>query len=338
MKRLPGGHRRSIVLRALGAVALYVGAASGMTADAANRIIEVGPARAIKTPSAAARFVQPGDTVRIDVGEYVDCAVWQTPNIVIEGVGGYAHVRDATCDGKAIWVFYRAPVTVRSIRMSGARVPRRNGAGIRWEGNGRLVVEDSWFHDNQMGILTHNRRRSSLVVTGSRFERNGTCETFCGHAIYAGFIDAVTVENSMFLEHRFGHHIKSRALVSRIVGNSIADGQIGTSSYAINLPNSGTAFIRRNAIQKGPESDNLLCAICIGEEIARPDDPAGRGGRANPSQGISVEGNIFRNDSGSGETVFVWNRGPHSVILDNNRLTGAGELYVAGPRPEVRRE
>ncbi len=309
-----------------------------VVADAAARILEVGPSRGLKTPSAAARIVAPGDVVRIDAGTYRDCAVWRTPRLTIEGVGGYAHVRDAVCDDKAIWVFYAAPVRIRQVRFSGARSVRRNAAGIRWEGNGLLVVEDGWFERNQMGILTHNREASRLVVSRSRFERNGACETFCGHAIYAGFIGAATVQASTFSGHRFGHSIKSRALVSQIVGNRIGDGPDGTSSYAINLPNGGTAVIRQNVIRKGPGSDNSFCAICIGEEIARPGEPVGRAGRANPSRGIRIEGNYFTNGTGNPDTAFVWNRGPHSVSLAGNSLSGPGIRYVAGPRPELNKK
>jgi hypothetical protein len=317
------------------AVLLAVARAAG---ECAARILEVGPLRGLKTPSAAARIAAPGDVVRIDAGTYRDCAVWRTPDLTIEGVGGYAHVRDTVCDVKAIWVFYASPVRIRHVRFSGASSVRRNAAGIRWEGNGLPVVEDGWFDGNQMGILTHNREASRLVVDRSRFDRNGDCEKFCGHAVDAGFIGSATVRESTFTGHRFGHSIKSRALVSEIVGNRIGDGPGGTSSYAINLPNGGTAIIRRNVIAKGPGSYNPFCAICIGEEIAPPGEPVGAAGRANPSRGIRIEGNYFTNGTGNPDTAFVWNRSPHTVSLSGNSLSGAGIRYVAGPRPELEKK
>lgn len=311
------------------------------SAQSTGRVLHVGPTRKLKRPSDAAAVVRRGDTVRIDAGNYADCAVWQTPGITLAGdADAETRIRDISCEGKALWVFYDGPVTVRNIRFSGARVARRNGAGIRWEGRGTLTVRNAVFDGNQMGILTHNRRVSSLHISGSRFDGNGNCQEFCGHAVYAGAIAALTVRASVFRNHRFGHHIKSRALVSSITGNTISDDASGTSSYAINLPNSGTATIHGNAIQKGQFSDNLYCAICIGEEIARPGvDGAGKkGGAANPSTGIHITGNTFRNDSGSPETVFVWNRGPHRVILRDNVLIGPGTAYFVGPRPEKKPE
>jgi hypothetical protein len=311
------------------------GAAAGRSA---GRILHVGPTRNLKRPSDAAAIVRRGDTVLIDAGIYADCAVWRTPDIKLSGAPkGETRIRDVSCDGKALWVFYDGPVIVRNIRFSGARVVRRNGAGIRWEGRGRLTVLNSRFDGNQMGILTHNKRISSLYIMRSRFDGNGDCPEFCGHAVYAGAIASLTVQGSEFRNHRFGHHIKSRALVSNIVGNVISDDISGTSSYAINLPNSGTATIRGNAIQKGRLSDNLHCAICIGEEIAPHDMPGTaprQGGKANPSQGILIADNSFRNDSGAAETVFVWNRGPHEVTLQGNVLAGPGTAYFTGPKPE----
>lgn len=299
------------------------------------RVLEVGPGRALKMPSDAAAVARRGDTVRIDAGSYPDCAVWRTPGLTVEGVDGYAHVRDVSCEGKAIWVFYAGPVTVRHVRFSGSRVARRNGAGIRWEGYSRLTVEDGRFDDNQMGILTHNRRASSLVVLASRFENNGNCETFCGHALYAGLIASLTVRGSVFTGQKFGHHIKSRAARSLIVGNRISDGPAGTASYAIDLPNGGAATIRDNVIRKGPLSDNVFCAICIGEEIRPPAEATGPTHVANPAGVIVIERNMFRNDSGRDETSFVWNRGPHPVTLRENALSGPGNAYFEGPKPET---
>ena len=314
------------------------GADGPKSVQSTGHILFVGPTRKLKLPSEAAALVRRGDTVRIDAGTYVDCAIWRTPDITLTGdAKAETRIRDISCDGKALWVFYDGPATVENIRFSGAKVARRNGAGIRWEGRGQLTVRNSRFDGNQMGILTHNRHVSSLHISRSWFDENGDCQEFCGHAVYAGSIAALTVQTSKFRNHRFGHHIKSRALVSSIIGNTISDDASGTSSYAINLPNSGTATIRGNAIQKGQFSDNLHCAICIGEEVARPGaaDPAKKKGRAaNPSKGIRITGNTFRNDSGSAETVFVWNRGPHKVTLQDNVLIGPGTAYFFGPKPE----
>lgn len=289
----------------------------------APRVLLVGPERALKLPSQAARIVKPGDRIRIDAGTYRDCAVWRTRNISIEGIGGYAHIKDVSCHKKGIWVFYAAPVRISNVRFSGARVPHRNGAGIRWEGMGRLVLRNTWFDHNQMGLLTHDRRPSSVIISGSRFEYNGDCPSFCGHGVYAGRISYLSVTGSQFTGHKFGHHIKSRALASDIVGNRIVDGATGTASYAINLPVSGTAVIRHNYMEKGPRADNFRAMIAIGEEGAY------RGGHDNPSRFIRIENNVFQNSAGK-STYFIWNRSSHPVTQHGNFFRGPGTHYRKG--------
>lgn len=293
-------------------------------ASSPERILLVGPEHALKRPSEAARIARPGDIIRIDAGAYRDCAVWRTPNIQIEGSGGYAHVKDVACDGKAIWVFYASPVRISNVRFSGARVHFRNGAGIRWEGSGRLILRNTWFHNNQMGILSHNDRRSEISITDSRIEDNGDCPTFCGHGVYAGRITYLSIASSSFSGHRFGHHIKSRAYYSDIIGNRITEGPGGTASYAINLPDSGTATIKNNYIEKGPLSDNEQAVIAIGEEGIRHN-----GKHENPSRFIKIEDNHFENRNPA-ITNFVWNRGSHGVTFLNNRFTGPGVVYRKG--------
>ena len=228
----------------------------------------------------------------------------------IKGVGGMAHVKDISCQGKAIWVVYGNTTNIENVRFSGARVEGRNGAGIRFEG-GVLRVKNVHIHDNQMGILTHNRHHMWLVVIDSLFERNGNCPRFCGHGVYAGKIRGLKVINSKFRDHRFGHHIKSRAAYNEIVENDIDDGERGTASFAIEMPNGGTAKIRRNRIVKGPRSNNKRAVIAIGQE-----------GIFWPSRGIEVSGNTIFN-RGDGPTNFVFSRGV-PVSLSGNRFEGKG--------------
>jgi hypothetical protein len=313
--------RRPLVRLAFAVAAGLGPATAPLAEEATGRVLMVGPKHPYTAPSQAAAVATAGDTIRIAAGEYADCAVWRAPNLTIEGVGGFAHVRDRSCQGKGIWVFYGQPVAISGVRLSGAQVPDRNGAGIRWEGGGSLILNNVWVHNNQMGVLTHNERSSSLTIVNSRFEANGDCPDFCGHGVYAGFIGRLIIRQSTFLGHRFGHHIKSRALHTEIVGNRILDEAAGTASFAIDLPDSGSAVIRHNFIHKGPKAANVKGVIAIGEESAK-----------NASRGIVVEANTIRNENPH-PTIFVWNRGPHPVTLRNNAFTGPGKplLGVGAP-------
>src|SRR5262245_2472076 len=107
--------------------------------------LRVGPQHELKTPSAASKLARDGDIVEIEPGLYAaDTAVWFQNALTIRAVGGRAHLRadGAQAEGKAIWVIKGAGTTIEGIEFSGAKVPERNGAGIRLEGPG-LTVRNS---------------------------------------------------------------------------------------------------------------------------------------------------------------------------------------------------
>src|SRR5919106_2554059 len=169
------------------------------------KVLLVGPERDLRAPSDAAAVAQDGDIVRIDPGEYVDCAIWPADRLVLEAPEGAAHVRDRACAGKAIWVISGADVTVDHITFSGASVPDQNGAGIRAEGRD-LTVRNSRFLDNENGILAAAVEGSTILIEGSAFERNGKCAANCAHGVYANGIERLKIVDSVFREQRQGHH------------------------------------------------------------------------------------------------------------------------------------
>src|SRR5690349_20598790 len=60
-------------------------AAPLLSEAAAAKTLEVGKQREFKTPSAAIAAAAPGDTIKIDPGEYFDCAVVNASRLTIEG-------------------------------------------------------------------------------------------------------------------------------------------------------------------------------------------------------------------------------------------------------------
>lgn len=274
------------------------------------RVLDVGPTRALHAPSDAAAIVQSGDVVRIDAGDYRDCAVWRADGLVIEAVGGAARLDGTACPWPAIWLIQGNRVTVRRVSFANARSPIGNAAGIKFVGR-TLTVEECEFHANENGLLVNGVADSDIRVAESHFIGNGRCLRACAHGIYIGKVRRLTIVNSVFVAQSVGHHIKSRALYSEIARNGIADGDGGTASYAIDLPNAGTAFILDNRIEKGPRSDNPRIAIAIGAE-----------GATNPGNGIYIAGNVFTNDNPLLET-FIGNFAPEvQVELGENRFEG----------------
>jgi hypothetical protein len=285
-----------------------------LTSPAVARTLEVGPNQPYKLPSAAIRDARDGDPVVIAAGRYVDCAVVQASNLVIEGTGagGSAVLTDRICEGKALLVTTGKNITIRNLTLTNAHVPQHNGAGIRAEGRD-LTVERVKFIDNENGILSAPSPDSVITIRDSEFTRNGDCEGPCAHGIYIGGIALLHVEHSRFFDTRHAHHIKSRATRTEVIGCDIRDGPAGTASYEIEAPDGGSVVVRDTTIEKGPMAENHTAMIMIGSENL-----------VVPTHEITIENNIARND-GNFSTVFVYNNAAFGAVLKGNKLSGAIE-------------
>jgi hypothetical protein len=93
-----------------------------------------------------------------------------------------------------------------------------------------------------------------------------------------------------------------------VIDCELIDGDSGTSSYQIDLPNGGALLARGNRIQKGPRSDNPKSVIILGEE-----------GATLPPGEILIEDNILTVD-GLSDVVFVRNNTPVAANLVRNKI------------------
>jgi hypothetical protein len=288
----------------------------------ASSVLRVGPSQMLKTPSAAAAAARDGDVVEIEAGLYPgDVAVWRQNGLTIRGVGGLVHLRadGAHAEGKAIWVIKGANTTIESIEFSGARVPHRNGAGIRLEG-ANLTIRHCRFHHNEMGILTGVNLASDILIEHSEFSHNMRPDGH-NHNIYIGTVRSFTLRDSHIHHATVGHNVKSRAHRNFIFHNRITDEHDGRSSYALEFPNGGVAFVIGNLIQQGPLNDNPTL-LSFGAE-----------GLKNPSNELYVVNNTFVNDDPrDARFVVVWGDASLVRIAKNvfsgpgEPLAGAGEL------------
>jgi hypothetical protein len=282
-------------------------------AGAQAATLEVGPGKPFAMPSLAIGQAKPGDTVEIAAGEYFDCAVISANGLTIIGLGDGATLTDKTCQGKAILVVAANDITLRNLTLARARVPDENGAGIRAEGV-NLTIDHVRFIDNEEGILTVADPHGTIRVLDSVFEHNGRCRRQCAHGIYAGPLDLLDVERTKFLDTREGHHIKSRALRTVLVGNEFRDGETGTSSYLVEIPNGGSLVMRDNLLEKGPRTSNPSAAVMLGSEAETQD-----------TKELLIERNRFINDTGA-NPVFVMNwTGTDAVLRDNQIPPGVTE-------------
>ncbi len=297
---------------------IVVATGSPFQVFAGPQILSVGPGKTYSVPSMAAKAARDGDIIEILAGTYRgDVAVWRANNLVIRGVGGRV-VLDAagkSAGGKAIWVIRGRNTTVQNIAFSGARVPGKNGAGIRLEGAG-LVIRDSEFYDNEMGILTSSNPESDVLIERSRFYRNTVDYPRygkLGHNIYIGGGRSFTLRFSHVSGAQYGHNVKSRAQSNRIAYNKIIDGHDGFSSYLLDLHGSGKSYVIGNILQQSRITENWAM-VSIGAENPRA------------TESYYIVNNTFVNDRGSG--IFVQRKPVGETVVINNLFVGGGTLLV----------
>lgn len=233
---------------------------------ASGRVLLVGPGKTYTAPSAAAAVAQSGDVIKIAAGSYQgDVANWSASNLTICGDGGRArlYANGVSSGGKAIWVVSGSNVTIDGIDFHDATVPDQNGAGIRAEHGGYLVVRNSGFYDNEDGILGGDGS-ATVTIENCEFARNGYGDGQ-SHNIYIGRAARLTVRNSYFHEAKVGHNLKSRAAETHIENSYFMDGPSGTSSYLADFPNGGVVYLRGNLFQKGPLAENSVAIAYAAE-------------------------------------------------------------------------
>ncbi len=148
-----------------------------------GRELWVGANEQYTTLRAAVNDALDGDTVFIRAGVYENDFATIRNDISIIGVGGKAHLKSTQQipNGKAILVT-DANTVIENVEFSGAFVADRNGAGIRQQ-LGNLTIRNSYFHDNEMGILSASNPTAVTRIENTVFDRNGNGTNF-SHQVY----------------------------------------------------------------------------------------------------------------------------------------------------------
>ena len=267
----------------------------------------VGAGKQYASVSAAYAAVQSGDTIFVMAGTYTNESLTIYRDVNIVGVGGLAHFKSTTsiANGKGIFIT-KANVTFENIEFSGATVRDNNGAGIRYE-SGNLTVKDSYFHDNQNGILANSNSTGTITIQNSEFARNGAGDGQ-SHGIYVNSIAKLTITDSHFHDTKVGHHVKSRAFDTEIRDSILDDGTLN-SSYSIDLPNGGAATVVGNTLIQNATAANKFM-VHYGGEVATP--------RAGA---VLIEGNTFI-DYRTDISVGVLNATSKVIDLKQNTFIG----------------
>ncbi|GAA0530938.1 hypothetical protein FHS83_002615 [Rhizomicrobium palustre] len=299
-----------------GSIALFAGmffsaALLAAAGGASAATLSVGAGQKYKTIQAAIDAATQGDVIAISPGSYTGARVYKS-SLTLYGTAGGVTISGGLVQSKGLIVVSSSNTTIKNITFSGAKGGDGNGAGIRMQGT-NLTVLNSVFKNNQNGILADPNGGSTLTVKNSSFIHNGACVSSkgCAHGIYAGHIKLLDVENNTFTDTQSGHAIKSRAIATRVIGNTIKDGPTGTSSYLIDVPNGGAVTITGNKLEKGAKSSNAMTAIALGEE-----------GNTNPAGVMLIANNSFQNDHPKTQS-FVWNStGNKALQVAGNVLSG----------------
>ncbi|WP_428487669.1 hypothetical protein [Rhodopila sp.] len=303
-------------VRPVGLIAVWLAVFALLTAGLPRpglaATLEVGAGKPYPMPSAAAAAAHDGDHINIAAGSYFDCAVWRANDLTIRGAAADTTViTDKTCQGKGLFITYGNNIKISDLTLTRARVADFNGAGLRAEG-GNLTLERVRFVNDQDGLLAAPAPGKSIIIRDSLFLHNGTCEGGggCAHDIYVNEIGLLRLEHTRFFETRSGHHIKSLAHQTEVIGCDLADGPNGSSSYVVDVPHGGGVLLRDNHIEKGPKSENHSSALIIGED-----------GVSQPTPEIVVEHNTFLVD-GDYNSYLVNNMTATEAQLKGNTLQG----------------
>jgi hypothetical protein len=284
--------------------------------------LTVGAGKQYSTIAAAVAASRDGDVVQVQAGTYENDNATINTKITLEGVGGMVHLvaTEPPTDGKAI-ITTNTDVTIRNFEFSGAAVADGNGAGIRYQ-EGDLVVENSYFHDNQDGLLAAGSSDGTITIRNSEFSHNGTGDGYT-HNLYVGQIAKLTVEDSYFHDAVVGHEIKSRAEETIITNSRIVDGDDGTGSYSIDLPNGGAATITGNVIEQGAKSDSPHVIHYGGE------------GSAYDGSSLTISDNVVVNDLGSASARLLVNETSVTAEVSDNTVFGLTAGQIATGSAEV---
>jgi hypothetical protein len=270
----------------------------------ATLTVGVGSGFEFSTLAAAIAASNNGDVIQVQAGTYTNDFATITTDLTIEGVGGMVNLVATVPPSNLQGILTIGTpggtgptVTLDNISFSGAAIPDYdggNGAGIRYK-SGNLTLNNTYFFDNQDGLLADADLSGTITINNSEFADNGNPDILSSgieHNLYVGDIQQLTIDNSYFYDPIVGHDIKSRA-ANTLIENSRIDDPNGTGSYEIDLPNGGNAEIINNVIEKGQQTQNSNF-IAFGEE-----------GNLQAQSSLSVTGNTIIADNVADPNVVL---------------------------------
>jgi hypothetical protein len=202
-----------------------------------------------------------GDVIELVPGEYRAAGLTldqrrltlrgAAPGVVFKGEGRPVKAR-------ALLTVRGGQVLLENLKFEGMRSEDGEGAGVRFEGGGRLTLRECALHDNEVGLVTANADDAELKIENSQFGKAPRVEGGLHHLLDVGRIARLDISGSRLQQGFEGHLLRSRARESLIRWNLIVDGPRGGASYEIELPHGGLATVLGNVIGQGAESQNRV--------------------------------------------------------------------------------
>ena len=277
--------------------------------------LTVGTGQQYSTISSAVAASKDGDVVQVQAGTYVNDFATINTKISLQAMGGMVKMVGLGWipNEKAILIT-NTDVSIDHFEFAGALVSSQNGAGIRSQG-GNLTITNSYFHDNQNGILAAAAPTGSITIRNSEFTHNGNGDGIT-HNIYIGEVGKLTIADSYSHDAVVGHEIKSRAFETIITNTRVFDNS-GTASYNIDLPNGGHAVLTNNIIQQSPNSSNSNM-VSFGVE-----------GNIHAGSTLTLSGNTVVNDFNGGNFLLTA-PGTSTTVTGTSLWSAAGGSFSSG--------
>lgn len=296
-----------------------------LTGTASAGTLTVGSGKQYTTIAAAAAAAQNGDTIEIDAGTYHETVTWAKDDLTVRGVGGQPIVDMtgmAISNGKGIFVSDGNNATFDNLAFVGASVGDGNGAGIRWEGEGKLTVTHCLFKSNEDGILGGNHADNVADVELSEFVDNSRGDAGFTHSVYFSEIDKVTFQGNW--SHALyaggsdvGHLFKSRAKHNFVLYNRLT-AEDNPSSYEVNIPEGGEAYVIGNLIQQKVGGQRIMISFGDGD------------GTQNSGSKLYVINNTFVSEYADDATFIRTTQSDAQLYVANNLIVGPGQMTQGG--------